>query len=158
MRKTLRGPLIALALAAVVVGPVLATTGVGFHQTFQSRATVDGRIHARSPQIKLESKGATDFVTVTLVIDPLASSGWHSHPGVVIVSVVSGSLTFYDKHCHATVHAAGSAFVESGNDPGLVRNFSDTTPATVNATYIVPAGTPNTSLRVDKDNPGCSQS
>ena len=83
---------------------------------------------------------------------------WHSHPGVVIVSVVSGSLTFYDKHCHATVHAAGSAFVESGNDPGLVRNFSDTTPATVNATYIVPAGTPNTSLRVDKDNPGCAQS
>ena len=44
------------------------------------------------------------------------------------------------------------------SDPGVVRNFSDTTPATVNATYIVPAGTPNTSLRVDKDNPGCAQS
>ena len=158
MRKTFRGPLIALALAAVVVGPVLATTGVGFHQTIQSRATVSGRIHAKSPDVKLDSKGDTDFVTVTLVIDPLASSGWHSHPGVVIVSVASGSVTFYDESCHATVHAAGSAFVELGDDPGLVRNLSDTTPATVNATYIVPAGTPNTSLRVDQDNPGCPQS
>ena len=60
---------------------------------------------------------------------------------------------------NATVHPAGSAFVESGDDPGLVRNLSGTTPATVNATYIVPAGTPeNASLRIDKDNPGCPQS
>jgi quercetin dioxygenase-like cupin family protein len=158
MNMLFRGPVLAVALAAVVVGPVLATAGAGFHQTIQSRATVDGRIHAKGSEIKLDSKGPVDFVTVTLVIDPLATSGWHTHPGVVIVSVASGSLTFYDEGCNATVHAAGSAFVESGDDPGLVRNLSATTPATVNATYIVPAGTPNASLRIDKDNPGCPQS
>jgi len=40
------------------------------------------------------------------------------------------------------VYAAGSAFVESGNHPGLVRNESTTTAAIVHVTYVVPEGIP----------------
>jgi quercetin dioxygenase-like cupin family protein len=158
MRKAIRSPLLALALGLVVVGPVLATAASGFHSTIESRGSIGRHIHAKTPSIKLTSRGPVDFVTATVTIDPKASSGWHSHPGVVLVTVVSGSLTFYDEHCHAAVHPAGSGFVESGNDPGLVLNLSADTPAVVNVTYIVPAGTPNTGLRIDKDNPGCPQS
>jgi hypothetical protein len=74
------------------------------------------------------------------------------------VSVVSGSTVVYDSTCAATVHAAGSSYVESGDLALLVRNKSTTTPALVYVTYIVPAGTPNTGLRIDRDNPGCSAS
>ena len=98
-----------------------------------------------------------DVVTATVTFDPLGSSGWHAHPGLVVVTVVSGSVVEYDEDCEATVQAAGSAFVESGRDAGLVRNESTTTPAVVSTTFIVPKGTSNTALRIDKANPGCPQ-
>lgn len=47
---------------------------------------------------------------------------------------------------------AGSAFIESGGHPGLVRNESGAA-AFVNVTYVVPKGV--TALRIDKANPGC---
>ena len=160
MNKILRGPILAVALAAVVVGPALATAGAGFHQTIQIGATVDGRIHAQEfgDQAGLEGPGrlrdrdTRDRPTGNV---RLAHASGCRHRQ----RVPRGSVTFYDEGCNATVHAAGSAFVESGDDPGLVRNLSATTPATVNATYIVPAG--NAECRasdIDKDNPGCPQS
>lgn len=63
----------------------------------------------------------------------------------------------YDAHCTPTVYPAGSAFVESGGHPGLVRNESTITAAVVHVTYVVPAGTSNPDLRVDQANPGCTQ-
>ena len=97
-------------------------------------------------------------MTVTITIDPLGSSGWHAHPGVLLVTVASGTETFYDEHCVGTVHAAGTAsasFVESGNDPFVAHNESTTIPVVVYVTYVVPAGT--TALRIDKPNPGCPE-
>jgi quercetin dioxygenase-like cupin family protein len=158
MRKAIRIPLLALVLSFVVGGTVLATAASGFHPTILSRGTTIERVHAKTNAVDLKlKKKHVDIVTATVTIDPLGSSGWHSHPGVVLVTVVSGSLVFYDEHCRPSVHPAGSAFVESGDDAGLVRNESTTTPAVVNVSQIVPAGTPNTGLRIDKPNPGCPQ-
>jgi quercetin dioxygenase-like cupin family protein len=156
MRKAIRSPFIALALVAIFVGPVLATTSTGFSQVIASRGTLSQRVQANTPSAKLSTRGAVDIVTATVTLAGGATSGWHTHPGIVLVTVVSGSLTFFDEHCQATVHAAGSAFVESGDDAGLVHNNSATEPTIVNATYIVPVGT--TVLRIDKPNPGCPES
>lgn len=158
MRKSIRIPLLAIVLVLVVAGTAMATVASNFQGTITSRATLSHSIRAKTHEVKLKTKGPVDFVTATVNIAAGGSSGWHSHPGIVLVSVVSGSLVFYDSHCRATVHAAGSAFVESGHHAGLVRNESTTTPAVVYATYLVPAGTPNASLRIDKPNPGCPQS
>lgn len=158
MRKTVRISLLALALSVVFGGTVLATVASGFHPTILSRGTIVERVHVHTGSIKLKTKDSVDVVTATVTIDALGSSGWHSHPGMVLVTVVSGGLSVYDEHCRAKAYAAGSAFVESGDDPGLVRNESATTPAVVNVTYVVPAGTPNSGLRIDKANPGCPQS
>ena len=158
MRKAIRSPLLAVTLVLVFAGSVLATGAGGFHAAIQARGTVSERTHVHNSAGEFEAKGPLDVVTATVTIDPLGSSGWHSHPGMVFVTVVSGSLVFYDDHCRASVYAAGSAFVESGKDAGLVRNESTTTAATVAATYVVPAGTPNAGLRVDMANPGCPKS
>jgi quercetin dioxygenase-like cupin family protein len=158
MRKAIRSPLLAMTLVLVFAGSVLATGATGFHPAIQARGTINERTHVHNSAGEFEAKGSLDVVTATVTIDPLGSSGWHSHPGMVFVTVMSGSLVFYDDHCRATVYAAGSAFVESGNDAGLVRNESTTTAATVAATYVVPAGTPNPALRVDMANPGCPKS
>ena len=155
IRKAIRSPLLAVALVVVFAGTVLATSASGFHPTILGRATLGDSVHYNTGEVKFQTKDPVDFVTATVTIDPLGSSGWHSHPGVVLVSVVSGSLVVYDAHCAATVYAAGSAFTESGNEPGLVRNESATTPEVSYVTYLVPAGT--TALRIDQANPGCPQ-
>ena len=59
------------------------------------------------------------------------------------------------RKCSATTYTANSArsaFVESGNHSGLVRNETDS-PAVVYVTYVVPKGT--SALRIDKANPNC---
>jgi hypothetical protein len=154
-RTAIRSPLLALALIVVFAGTVLATASSGFHPTPLSRGTLSESVHYNTGAVKFQTKGAVDFVTVTVNFDAPGSSGWHAHPGVVLVTVKSGSLVEYDANCKATVHPAGSAFTESGDEPGLVRNESTETPAVVYVTYLVPAGT--TALRIDKLNPGCSQ-
>ena len=155
MRKAIRSPLLALALILVFAGTVLATAAnSGFHSTPVSRGTLSDSVHYNTGAVKFQTKGAVDFVNVTVNFAPLGSSGWHSHPGVVLVTVASGSVVVYDAHCVGTVHTAGtasSAFTESGDEPGLVRNESTTTPEVSNVTYLVPAGT--TMLRIDRDAP-----
>ena len=159
MLKAIRSPLLALVLVVVFAGTVLATASSGFHPTIVSHGTLNESMHYNTGAVKFQTKGSVDFVTATVTIDPLGNSGWHSHPGVVLVIVASGSLMVYDEHCVGTPHTAGtasSAFTESGDEPGLVRNESTTTPEVSNVTYIVPAGTPNSGLRIDKGAPSCT--
>lgn len=156
MHASARSPILASILVIAFAGTALATPASNFVGTLTSRATLGDDVHLNTGAVKFQTKGPVDFVTATVNVAAGGSSGWHSHPGVVLVSVVSGSLSFYDEHCVATVHGAGSSFVESGDAPGLVRNESTTTPAVVYATYLVPAGT--TVLRIDQANPGCPQS
>lgn len=156
MRSTVRSPLVALALVLALAGTALATGASGLSPTTFSRGTVNDRVHFNTGAIKFQTKEATDLVTQTITFGAPSTSGWHAHPGVVLVTVASGSLVRYDESCAATVYPTGSAFVESGDHAGLVRNESSTTPAIVYVTYIVSAGT--TALRIDKPNPGCSQS
>lgn len=153
----IRSPLLALGLLIIFAGTALATPASNFVGTLTSRATLGESIHFNTGAVKLQTKEPVDFITATVAIAAGGTSGWHSHPGIVLVSVVSGTLTFYDAACVGTVYAAGSSFVESGDVPGLVRN-EGTTAASVFATYLVPAGTPNSALRVDAANPGCPQS
>ena len=154
MPKAIRSPLLALALIVVFAGTVLATAASGFHPTLLARGTLSESVHFNTGEIKFQTKDPVDFVTQTVTFDAPGSSGWHAHPGVVLVTVKSGSLVGYDADCSATVYATGSAFTESG-DVALFRNESTTTPAVVYVTFLVPAGT--TALRIDKANPGCSQ-
>jgi quercetin dioxygenase-like cupin family protein len=158
MRKAIRSPLLALALIVVFAGTVLATFPVpagSFHLTILSRGTLSEPVHFNTGAVKFQTKGSVDFVAATATFDAPGSSGWHAHPGVVLVTVESGSLVRYDEHCSATVYPAGSAFVESGDVAELVRNESTTTPAVVRVNFLVPAGT--TALRIDGANPGCPQ-
>ena len=158
MHKAIRSPLLALALVLVFAGTVLATAAnSGFHAVLVSRGTLSESVHYNTGAVKFQTKGSVDFVNATVTIDPLGSSGWHSHPGVVLVTVASGSVVVYDEHCVGTVHTAGtasSAFTESGDEPGLVRNESTTTTEISNVTYVVPAGT--TVLRINKAAPSCT--
>lgn len=151
----IRSPLLALVLTGVVAGTAFATGAIGFNATLMSRGTMSESVHFNTGEVKLQTKGAVDFAIATVTIDPQGSSGWHEHPGVVLVTVKTGTVTFYDQNCSPTTHATGTSFVEAAGDgPGLARNESTTVPAVVWVTYIVPVGA---ALRIDTPNPGCPQ-
>ena len=160
MLTSLRSPLLAVALVVGLAGAAVATPAVDFGPpTPLARGTLAESVHYNTGEVKFQTKGAVDFVTQTITIGGkgrIASSGWHTHPGVVLVTVASGTLVRYDADCSATTYGVGDAFTEAGHHPGLVRNEQTSTPAVVYVTYLVPEGT--TVLRNDADNPGCPQS
>jgi quercetin dioxygenase-like cupin family protein len=46
-----------------------------------------------------------------------AATGWHTHPGPALVTVVGGSLTYQDAHanrCNNVAYKAGEGFVDRG--------------------------------------------
>ena len=154
LRSALRSPLLALVLVAVFAGTAVATTASGFTATLLARGTISGPVKFNVGEVKLQTKADVDVASATVTIIPGGSSGWHTHPGIVIVTVKlgGGSVTFYDANCVPTVHGPGSVFIETAEDgPGLARNEGSTN-AVVYVTYLVPAGA---ALRNDELSPGC---
>ena len=153
--------MLTVATALAVVGTALATPGSVAVTTFV-RATIDankphGGVKAYSgDDVKLHTTGATDVAVQMITSPPGGSSGWHSHPGVVLVAVQSGTVTLYDAHCNTTQYGPGEAFVEVGDHALLVRN-NTTSNAVLYVTLIVPKSAPL--LRIDKPQPAtCSAS
>ncbi len=88
----------------------------------------------------LHMKGATDVLQTDLIFQPGGTTGWHYHPGPVVVVIKTGALTEIESNGCMTVHPAGSAFFES---PDVVHNVINQTGVVteVLATFLSPTGT-----------------
>ena len=146
---------IAVCLSAVA----LATPGTGVASNIISRATVADGFNVRFKnrytdfEVKLQTKGSADFISQQVTFAPGGTSGWHSHSGPAMVSVASGTATFYqgdDPSCTPIVVPAGTAFVEQGEDVHIARN-EGTTDLVFKILYITPVGAPQ---RIDEPRPG----
>lgn len=142
----------AVVLSAVLVGVVAGTAGgtpsSGTSATVFSRGTISEDVKIHTKDVKLKTKGPTEVITQVTIFQPGATSGWHSHPGPVLVVVKSGTVTVYDESCQPRRYSAGQAFVE-GPEPAVVRNEGTTVSENV-ATFIAPAGVP---LRTEASSP-----
>ena len=151
MRRAILLVALGVTVLALVVGAALATPLKGAITTPITRATFGTFAH-QNDGIKVESKQRwADVAIVKHVVEPGGSSGWHHHPGVALVSVNSGAVTFYDEKCKKTVYKAGEGFVE-GHHPVLVRNHGKVD-AVLYTTYIVPTKTTEEGLRIDDPKP-----
>src|ERR687889_2069354 len=146
-----------LALLAVVVGAALAknpsgTKATPVTATQLTRATL-GKFEAENKGIEVESlRRSADLAIVKVVIEPGGSTGWHHHPGVGPAAVKSGAVTFYDEDCEKTVYKAGEGFLESHDDPMLVRNRGNSK-AEFYVAFIIPTSTTDEGLRIDDPQP-----
>src|SRR5215217_3771581 len=149
-----------LALLALVVGAALANTPSGVKATPVTATQITraplGNFEAENKGIEVESvRRSADVAIVKVVIEPGGSTGWHHHPGVVMVPVKAGTVTEYDAECQATTIQAGHGFVESKSEVHLVRNEGDVR-AVLFATFLVPSATPPDGLTIsDPRPPGC---
>jgi quercetin dioxygenase-like cupin family protein len=104
------------------------------------RAADDLNIHSAGG-IKLKTKRPLDFVTQQLTIAPGGTTGWHSDPGPVLVTVKSGALTLVyadDPTCAGRTYHAGQSFVDRGDEVVHTALNRGTTPVELWATYLVP--------------------
>src|SRR4029077_1285632 len=132
------------------------TMGVGFTGATVGRGNL-GAFHIKSKtdayDVDLKSKDNSDLLVTNLAIAAGGHSGWHSHPGPVLVVVKTGTVTLYhanDPSCTGTSYPAGTVFVEEGGVLHIARN-EGTVDETMVASSFLPAGAPG---RIDEAAPG----
>ena len=89
----------------------------------------------------LHMKGATDVLQADLIFPPGTTTGWHIHPGPVVVVIKRGVLTEIQSNGCMVAHNAGTAFFESPDEVHNVVNQGDVV-TEVLATFLSPSGTP----------------
>lgn len=155
LKLMVAGAFVACALGGFAMGFVWATPGQGITTTIIAGPSVLGEVKVKSESdinsVKFKTEGLSDVYVVHNRIVPGGHTGWHSHPGPSIISVVSGQATEYrDDDLLGVVHSAGSAFVDEGGDHAhIVVNEGDTDLVLV-AFQVLPMGAPR---RIDRPAP-----
>ena len=101
---------------------------------------------------ELYTSGPSDFIVQDVVYAPGGHTGWHSHPGILLISVVSGSIEWYDSRCRKHVYNAGDSLTES-TQTHYVRNVDTVNNAHFMVTYVIAHGQPR---RIDQPAPACA--
>jgi quercetin dioxygenase-like cupin family protein len=160
---------------ANITGPILAhvTVAGDFSVTVPAVLVTKKKVRVKMKNGKFRTKVVTvrtpynkavitcvsavgcDLVVQQVTIGPGGTSGWHSHPGSTLVSIVSGEGVEYHAvgtSCFNHKYGAGSGFTQTPTDVHVLRN-EGTAPLVAYATYILPKDTANTAIRVDQPAP-----
>ena len=102
----------------------------------------------------MKVKGDSDLYVVQNTWQPGGRTGWHTHPGPSLITVIEGTLTVYDaadRTCTPKTYTVGQSFTDLGC--GDIHNIVNNTAAEAKTVVvqIVPAGQPR---RIDKPAPG----
>jgi len=158
LRRTTLAIAVVVILLAVAVGSALGTGSSGVTAETARGPLVDRPLDVNwhfgpGSKIKLQTQGPMEQAVQRIVAVPGATFGWHSHPGPTIVTVLSGTLSFYPAgNCTEPVnYTAGQSFSNLPDEAHLARN-EGAVDLVVYATYFVPVGTG--ALRIDQPSPG----
>lgn len=149
--------LVALAAFAAIT---LASPASGVTATLLARGSYASYDLKTSPtssiDFKAKTKEPTDVVVQRHDYQPGATTGWHTHPGPVFITVTQGQLTFYERDdptCTPHVVSAGQGYVDTGM--GHI-GFNQTNAVAQDVTVaIAPVGAPFRS-EVDAPGPYCN--
>jgi quercetin dioxygenase-like cupin family protein len=149
-----------LVVIALSVGAALVlSTALAQAPTITSKLLARGKagkLNARNNGVVLKRRVASaDVAVARFVFQPGSSSGWHKHPGVVLVNVKSGALQIVNNKCRKKVYRKGQTYVEHGRKH-LGRNRGNKK-TVVLATFIIPSKVPSDGYSIPQNPPqGCS--
>jgi quercetin dioxygenase-like cupin family protein len=140
---------VATPTSGILLNQILATGATDpdqpLSENFVVRNAAGDRWH-----LKLSASGPSNFYVQDLVLAPGGYSGWHHHPGVLLITVSEGVIDWYDGDCNKTTYTAGQSFTESNAVHDLVNVGS------VNAhlfiAYITMKDEPR---RIENNQPAC---
>lgn len=166
MNSTRKLAVAATTLGAGIAGLALATPIVGLvFATILSTGSTDREINAHAQvaipatattsavdfEAQLETEGPSTFISQDVSYMPGGHTGWHSHPGILLISVTEGSLEWYDANCKRHVYNSGDSFTENAQ-LHYVRNVGDVNNRLM-VTYVLAKGQPR---RIDRPAPTCA--
>ena len=121
----------ALVVLAAFVAVTRAEPPSGVTPTILARGTYDSfnvrsDPHGAIADFRAHSTDRIDIIVRQHDYAPHSTTGWHTHPGPVFITVTKGELTYYelDDPCTPHVVTAGHGFVDSG-DGHVVLNTTD---------------------------------
>lgn len=135
--------------SGIVSATVMARAG------FVDPVDIRFKIHGQDHEV-VHVRNAQETVVQNFILGPGGQTGWHSHPGPVVVLVKAGELTLYsgdDPTCTGRTYSAGQAFIDTGQGHvHIARNLSQSENTELWVTYFdVP---PGGAFRIDAPNPG----
>ena len=151
---------VAATAGVAVIGTLAAAVALGSPGSAVTAETLvtanfDQTDHVNSDRVKFQTKDATDVRVQRLVFGPNSYSGWHRHPGLVLVTVESGSLTLWQSDCSSTTYGPGlpdgAVFVEGGDEPAQA---TSTTGAVSYVVLVAPSADPSV-FRIEDDPISC---
>jgi quercetin dioxygenase-like cupin family protein len=153
-----------ISAAVVIAGVALATPTIGLiYNNILVTGTANRDIHAHAHvavpgsddgfSAELETEGASNFVVQDAIFSPGGTTGWHTHPGVLLLSLTSdsGPIDWYDSTCGKHVYQPGDSWTEGTTLHDVVNSSSINAHLVV--TYVIAKGT---SKRIDQPAPACA--
>lgn len=122
-------------------------------EKFHIAASPDQAGQTEDWRLKVQTRGATDFYVQHLVVGPGGYSGWHTHPGLLIGTVVSGSIDFYDANCQKRSFTAGQVFTENTEVHAIINTGA--VDADLSIAYLIQHNAPR---RIEAAAPACAAS
>jgi hypothetical protein len=145
-----------VAMIGMVAAVALASPGFGTTSTNLVTANFDHAVHVNSDRVKFQTKEPTDVRVQKLVFAPGSFSGWHHHPGLVLVTVESGAVTLWQSDCSSTTYGPGlpdgAVFAEGGDAPVQATS----TDGAVNYVVLIAPSADPPVFRIEDDPPDCA--
>jgi quercetin dioxygenase-like cupin family protein len=164
------------ALICTIAGLALATPGAGFlfnnilslgsierdvneHVRVELDAAADAAAGREAPgnrdrdddwSARISTQGPSNFIVQDVALVPGGFTGWHSHPGVLLITVTEGSIEWYSSNCTLHVYNTGDSLTEN-TEPHYVRNVGSVN-ARLMITYVIAKGQPR---RIEQPAPAC---
>ena len=159
IRRTMLVAIVGLvALGGGLIGNALATSSSGVTAETARGPLVDRPLDVNwkfgpENKVKLQTQGAVEIAAQRVVVQPGGTIGWHSHPGPTLVTIFSGTMSFYHaEHCTERIeYTAGESLSNLPDEIHMARNEGSGA-LVFYASYFVPAGAPL--IRIDQPSPG----
>lgn len=142
-RHVLAGTVAVVVLGTIMPGAAASPGSATIKVVTFVTAPLNHTLHVKHDGVALRTKSPTDIRMQSLTFLAGNRTGWHHHPGLVLVTVQVGSVTVWDQDCSSTTYgpglAAGAVFTEGGDDPQEVTSAGG---GTVYVTFVVPRAAP----------------
>lgn len=121
MKKLMAGACALVLVFTVCAMLAWASPAIGVTPTLIGRATFEPfrvKTHPHAlVDVDVKARSHLDMVVRTHDYAAGSTTGWHTHPGPVFISVLEGQVTFYeadDPTCAPHVVSAGQGYVDTG--------------------------------------------
>lgn len=137
-----------VALALLVPAAAFASPGsLVINIVMRGDGTVDGPFKVNVPGVaKIQAYDDLRVVNQELTILAGGHTGWHSHPGPVLVTVKSGTFRYQEEDCSFRDYTTGQTVVDAGGGHVHIGRNVGAGDLDLVITYLVPPSVP---LRID---------